>query len=544
MQRRISYIEKLPNKRTIANGGITAGKIGAAAVTRNNVTFGVVKPLSEKPAIGAATPEDYDNVYYNSGTGALTGIDQNGDEFQFADPDAQSTADGAAGAAAAAQSSASTALTAANGKNKVFHQPDIPTNAQLTGVTLAADDIWFQTGETYGNRPNRYVAQKNVTFKQLSSGIATLTTSATHGFEAKDWVYITGVGSPFDGTYEIDSVPTTTSFTYKKTGTNLSQTAASGTVDGWRPYGYSSLAVTSIDASVITSGILRGRTLELNGGQINYATKTVTKKSYFWGLATLTTDVAHGLEIGQSIIVSGIGAPFDGSFVISGYEGPYGTWITYKLPDASSYEWLPETATSGSVQVALLPSTFSMTVSPSLDVAMYPITDFDANDNIYSPGMSVSQDYSGGFNNIDTDEFHLVTGAFGSHTPGSISSFGGVFGVSTGGASPTDEVGAGLVAFVDSAQLWDGSRAAVVAKIYGDIVQISTMSTSTDITISGTNIDSTGSYGDHKTVMNYGSGFLEGQGGIQKGTIAWTDATVSAATLSGGKAGDLVFKFD
>ena len=186
-----------------------------------------------------------------------------------------------------------------------------------------------------------------------------------------------------------------------------------------------------------------------------------------------------------------------------------------------------------------------MTVSPSLDVAMYPIADFDANDNIYSPGMSVSQVFTGGFVNVDSDEFHAVVGAYGGHTAGVASGFGAVFGISTGGTSPTDQIGAGLNVSVESTQLWDGSRAAVIAKIYGDIIRFSTITTTTtNIAVSGTNIDSTGSYGNHKIILNYGSGYSQGSGGVQSGVIAWTDATVSAATLSGGKAGDLVFKFD
>jgi hypothetical protein len=545
MQRRLSYVEKLPAKRTVASGGIVSGNLATASVTRNNVTFGVVKPLSEKPAIGAATPEDYDNVYYDSDTGALTGIDQNGDEFNFTDPGAQSTADGAA-------SSASTALIAANGKNKVFHQPTAPTNAQLSGVTLAVDDIWFNTDT--GNRPSKYLSQKTITNKQVTSKVATLTTSANHGFAIGDIVYIVNVGSPFNGTFNVTSVPTLTTFTYELDTANIGSTGASGTADGWRPYGYGSLAVTNIDASSITTGVLTGRTINLAGGQITYTDFTIVKKGYLSSIAQIETSTNHGLSVGDAITVTGLGAPWDGQWGVSSTTG-YGTAgkiIQYVLSsDPNEYGYyatqdLTLTAEEGTLRIAQVPSDFTMTVSPSLDVSMYPIQDFDANDSVYSPGMTVSQVFSGGFANIDAEEFHIVTGAYGSHTTSApfISNFGAVFGISTGGTSPTDQVGAGLNSFVDSTQLWDGSRAAVVAKLYGDIIQISTVTTSTDITVSSTNIDSTGSYGDHKTILNYGAGYLEGQGGVQKGTIAWTDATVSAATLGGGKAGDIVFKFD
>jgi hypothetical protein len=165
MQRRISYVEKLPNKRVIADGGITAGKIGTAAITRGNVTFGVVKPISEKPGIGTATPEDRDNVYYNSGTGALTGIDRSGDEFQFADP--------------VAQASASDALTSAGSRNRIFFQTEAPTNP-INTYNLVAGDTWFDinadyklskwTGSAWTDAPLGDAAFANISVTKLIAG--------------------------------------------------------------------------------------------------------------------------------------------------------------------------------------------------------------------------------------------------------------------------------------------------------------------------------------------------------------------------------------
>jgi hypothetical protein len=61
--------------------------------------------------------------------------------------------------------------------------------------------------------------------KALTSNIATLTTSTVHGFTAGNSVTIVGVDSTFNGTYNIISVPTTTTFTYAKTAGNVSSTA-------------------------------------------------------------------------------------------------------------------------------------------------------------------------------------------------------------------------------------------------------------------------------------------------------------------------------
>jgi len=69
---------------------------------------------------------------------------------------------------------------------------------------------------------------KTVSNKALTSNVATLTTSATHGFAVGDYVVVSSVDATFNGTYVVASVPTTTTFTYAKTATNVSSVAASG----------------------------------------------------------------------------------------------------------------------------------------------------------------------------------------------------------------------------------------------------------------------------------------------------------------------------
>ena len=69
---------------------------------------------------------------------------------------------------------------------------------------------------------------KTVSNKALTSNIATLTTSAAHTYLVGDVVVITGVDSTFNGTYSIASVPTSTTFTYAKTATNVVSASATG----------------------------------------------------------------------------------------------------------------------------------------------------------------------------------------------------------------------------------------------------------------------------------------------------------------------------
>jgi hypothetical protein len=68
-----------------------------------------------------------------------------------------------------------------------------------------------------------------VTFKQLTSNIATITTSVAHGLVAGDETVITNVGSSFDGTVTVVSAPTTTTFTfYSYNNNNVPSTASTG----------------------------------------------------------------------------------------------------------------------------------------------------------------------------------------------------------------------------------------------------------------------------------------------------------------------------
>lgn len=71
---------------------------------------------------------------------------------------------------------------------------------------------------------------KTISNKGLANNVATLTTSSAHGFEVGKTVTITGVDSTFNGTYQIATIPSTTTFTYSKTASDVSSTAASGSV--------------------------------------------------------------------------------------------------------------------------------------------------------------------------------------------------------------------------------------------------------------------------------------------------------------------------
>ena len=60
-----------------------------------------------------------------------------------------------------------------------------------------------------------------ITNKALTSNVATLTTGTAHSLAVGDIIVVGGVDATFNGTHVVSSVPTTTTFTFDKTATNV-----------------------------------------------------------------------------------------------------------------------------------------------------------------------------------------------------------------------------------------------------------------------------------------------------------------------------------
>jgi hypothetical protein len=103
----------------------------------------------------------------------------------------------------------------------------------------------------------------SVSNKALTSNVATLTTSAAHGLAVDDVVWVEGVDSTFNGKYTVTGVPTTTTFTYAKTASNVASTAVSpvGKVNKVGSINIEASA-TLTSTGFITSGYIRYGTLE------------------------------------------------------------------------------------------------------------------------------------------------------------------------------------------------------------------------------------------------------------------------------------------
>ena len=95
---------------------------------------------------------------------------------------------------------------------------------------------WSKNSNTYDGvmLVDEYDADKvfpaitvSINNKALTSNVATLTTTAAHGLSTGMQITISGVDATFNGEYTITGVPTSTTFTYAKTASNVASTAVS-----------------------------------------------------------------------------------------------------------------------------------------------------------------------------------------------------------------------------------------------------------------------------------------------------------------------------
>jgi uncharacterized repeat protein (TIGR02543 family) len=173
--------------------------------------------------------------------------------------------------------------------------------ASRTGYEFSG---WFSaatSGTLVGGPGGNYSPSltASVTTRSLTSNVVTLTTSSPHGFVVGMTVSVININSTFNGSYTITSVPTTTTFTYAKTATNVT----SGSVT---PSGRATITALTVYAQFVgltytityngngnTGGVVPPRGSVQVGGSayvIDGATTPPTKTGYtFDGWYTTST---------------------------------------------------------------------------------------------------------------------------------------------------------------------------------------------------------------------------------------------------------------
>ena len=129
--------------------------------------------------------------------------------------------------------------------------------------------------------------------KALTSNVATLTTSAAHNLAISDSIWVEGVDATFNGEFTVLTVPTTTTFTYTKTATNVTSTAVTSAAAIVATTGsvYVENLSELITTGYITTGNIRYNTLEKKNFK-----RLLGRGSFRYGSMSLNTVARDGTE--------------------------------------------------------------------------------------------------------------------------------------------------------------------------------------------------------------------------------------------------------
>lgn len=208
-------------------------------------------------------------------------------------------------------------------------------------ITIAAnsgstryDLVYAEVTETSFTITNKTLG--NTTGSASATNTAKLTTSSAHGFVVGQTVIVSNVDETFDGQYIITSIPSTTTFEYAKTASDV------------------------VSVAVSTLGSMQV------GSTLRNLTST---KSLSGNTATITTSSAHGLttaaNAGDLITVRGVDTLYDGTYHLLTAASSTITYNINRTPIPSSGA-TSVTAPSARVPFAVKVLTGTTSKTPSL----------------------------------------------------------------------------------------------------------------------------------------------------------------------------------
>lgn len=180
---------------------------------------------------------------------------------------------------------------AADGIEIIENEGNYPVSVYLTitgplvGPTFISNETAQELITITGTL--RDLTTKTINNRGLTDNLVTLSTTTTHELVVGDVVTISGLGSPYDGEVVVLSVPTTSTFTYGATGSNVAYGAGSGTLT----YGPDTLEINTYDRSVFLNGEYLGARakLEVYNDWINLYPGNNTISFYDAGSTTSST---------------------------------------------------------------------------------------------------------------------------------------------------------------------------------------------------------------------------------------------------------------
>ena len=209
------------------------------------------------------------------------------------------------------------------GYNGVYTIASVPSTTTFTYTVTTSLSLSNATGGTA-----TYNAPQVSAISSISEvgALVTVTTAAPHDFSVGQQLVISGVGvAGYDGTFEITSVASTTTFTYA--GTSGLVASSGGTAALLTP-----IFAGNIVAAAVTGNNMPNTdfpyVLYMGTGQpanplgtapANGTTFTISGATEGGTTVTITTSAVNAFYVGESVSIAGVSpAGFDGTFSITG----------------------------------------------------------------------------------------------------------------------------------------------------------------------------------------------------------------------------------
>ena len=227
-----------------------------------------------------------------------------------------------------------TLLDMATLTTKTPHGFSVGQNIYVSGVgdpfdgDYTIESVPTETTLTYARLPEVAIV-KEVAYKSLEDGVATLETVDDHGVSTGQTILVAGVDSVFNGTHVIESTPSANKVTFSSSrvpeaaivGRRLVSNVATLTTSA--PHGFivgEEVVVTGVD-SVNYNGTFVITSISSDGLQFSYArsrtdSRNITNTSLSSTVATITTETAHGFVAGERAAISGVSSAYNGTYVI------------------------------------------------------------------------------------------------------------------------------------------------------------------------------------------------------------------------------------
>lgn len=197
---------------------------------------------------------------------------------------------------------------------------------------------------------------REVVARKMDFDLVTLTTASPHGFVVDESVNVSNVGLSFNGGFTISSIPSPTTFSYvrvratEKTVFIRSTSDAEATIATTVPHGFlegETIFVTGVgdpyDREAVILSVPSSNTLtyalpdftpppdeiatSVQSGRVRSLSKRITNRDLVANLVTILTSGTHGVFAGESVTISGLGSPFDGTYTVVSVPTP--TTFTY-----------------------------------------------------------------------------------------------------------------------------------------------------------------------------------------------------------------------